>query len=216
MDTMYRKKAREAEEALTASKKQKEKNHVADDYNPKIRPRETHPDAISAEKRISKNLKKMNLALVETPAAELSWKEKSIFNEDAGARVVTRASAVRASVPMAMILTCVMIAAVFMYLISLYIAADEYSHEIDILKGEITELKEEATKLEIQMEGKYDLNEIEQIATQNYGMVSSTVLPKKYISINEYLNRNEEPIEEKGAFEKFWDSVLSFLGLGDE
>ena len=59
MDAMYRKKAREAEEALKAQKQEK-KAHVADDYNAKIRPRESHPDQVSSEKRISKNLNKLN------------------------------------------------------------------------------------------------------------------------------------------------------------
>jgi len=216
MDTMYHKKSAEAEEAIRAEKAKKEKaaSHVADDYNPKLRPRESHPDSISAEKRISRNLNQLNHSLLETPAME--EEEIAIAHEDWGAKVVTKVSAVRVRAPLAMIFTCVLVATVFMYMLSLSIQVDEYSDSIDVMKKEIAELKEESTKLEIQLENKYDLNEVERIATGTYGMVAATALPKKYISISESLEAWKELEQEQEEEPDFWESILSFFGIGGE
>ncbi len=203
MDAMYRKKSREAE--AKSGKKNKE-NHVADQYNPKIRPRETHPDSVSAEKRISKNLNQLNRRLVDHPSGKaVRQKEEMLATEDRGAKVVTMAAKVKAPVPAAIIISCAIIAVVFMYMLSLSIQIEEYSYSIDQLSSEIAELKEESTKLEVQLEGKYDLDEVERIATQDYGMVASSSLPKKYVSIteNEDLWQEaevEEETEKKGFF----------------
>lgn len=204
MDAMYRKKAKEAEEALTKAKKQKKDGHVADDYDPKIRPRETHPDAVDSKKRISENLNELNRRLVDTPQGKT---EAVRANEDRGAKVVTHAAKVKAPVPIAVIFSCALIAVVFMYVLSLYIQIDEYAYNIDQMESQIAELKEEATKLEVQLEGKYDLDEVERIATQEYGMVASSTLPKKYVSVTEsedVWKAAEEEVEEKGFFSKLF------------
>ncbi len=194
MDTMYRKKAKEAEDAVSSAKKQK-KHHIADGYSPKLRPRETHPDAIDPEKRISKNLNKLNKELILTPGAK-EKQEVSLAEEDRGAKVVTLPAVARAPIPYAFIITCAIIAAVFMYMLSLSIQIEEYSYSIDQIQNEITALKEEATRLEVQLESKFDLDEVERIATQEYGMVSSSTLPKKYVSVAEATDVWEQTEEE--------------------
>ena len=153
-----------------------------DQYNPKLRPRETHPDAIDPEKRISKNLNKLNRELVVTPRT--NEKELALAEEDRGVKVVTRSSAVKFPIPYAIIVSCVLIAAVLMYVLSLSIQIEEYSYSIDQMQAEITELKEEATRLEVQLESKFDLDDVERIATQEYGMVAASTLPKKYVSVS--------------------------------
>jgi hypothetical protein len=215
MDTLYRKKEREALKEKERKEQQKQP-HVADDYNPKLRPRESHPDAISAETRIAKNLNKLNRQLVETPIGEQVKGESVPFNEDRGAKVVTMASSVRAQAPLAIIFTCALVAVVFMYMLSLYIQVDEYSHSIDEMKSEIAQMKEETTKLEIRLEGKYDLNEVERMATEEFGMVAASSLPKKYISISEHIQASAEISEEKSSWENFWDTVCSWFGTEDE
>ncbi len=205
MDAMYRKKAREAEEARKA-KKQAEKNHVADDYNPKLRPRENHPDSIDSEKRISKNLNKLNRRLVTSPLAEEKGAVEAVTaGEDRGARVVTRSAAVKAPAPLAIIFSCALIAVVFMYMLTLSVQIEEYTLSIDRMESQIAELKEEATQLEVQLENKYDLDEVERIATQELGMVAASSLPKKYVSVVEEGDVWEESEkEEKSFFEKLF------------
>ena len=205
MDTMYRNKNREAEEAISSAKKQK-KSHASDSYRPKVRPRETHPDAISADQRISKNLNHLNRRLVETPAVELSNERKkeefAMAEEDRGVKVETRAAGIKAPFPIAVIVTCILIASVFMYMLSLYVQIEEYSHSIDTMESEIAHLREEATQLEVQLENKYDLDEVERIATQEYGMVAASSLPKKYVSVaaEEDVWQEAEAEEEESLF----------------
>ncbi len=208
MDTMYREKARQAEEALAKAKNQKSKKHVADEYSPKLRPRETHPDAVSSEKRISKNLDKLNRELVETPESARGEGILAV-GEDRGVRVITKKVAVKASAPISIIATCAFIVLVFMYMLSLNVQIDEYSHSIDQMQSEIAELKEEATQLEIRLEGKYDLDEVERIATQEYGMVAASTLPKKYISVTAQVDAaTETKEEEKGGF---FEAIADFF-----
>ncbi len=211
MDAMYRKKAREAEEALSATKKQKEENHVADSFSPKVRPRETHPDAVDANKRISKNLNKLNRRLVDSPAGAVirAKDELAVAGEDRGAKVVTRSVAIKAQAPLAVIFSCVLIAAVFMYMLSLYVQIEEYSYSIDQMQSEIAQLKEEATQLEVQLENKYDLDEVERIATTEYGMVAASSLPKKYVSVTNGEDLWQEPEQEE---ESFFSSVFGREG----
>lgn len=215
MDTMYRKKAKEAEEALSQAKEQK-KHHVSDDYSPKLRPRETHPDAIDPEKRISKNLNKLNRELVQTPGAK-EKQEVSLAEEDRGAKVVTRSAVAKAPIPLTFIFSCVLIAVVFMYMLSLSVQIEEYSYSIDQMQSEITKLKEEATRLEVQLESKFDLDEVERIATQEYGMVSSSALPKKYVSVAEATDVWQPAEEEsEGGLAGLFQDILSLFRSEEE
>ncbi len=174
MDTLSRKKTEEKKKAHALQKQQAE-NHAADDYNPRIRPRETHPDPVDSETRVSRNLNKLNRELVKTPAAQ----------KIPAVREKVKVTTVRKPMPVALIVSVVMITAVFIYMLSLNVQIEEYSRSISAMEGEIVELKEEATRLEVELESKYDLDEIERISTQEYGMVSADSLPKTYISVNE-------------------------------
>ena len=212
MDTMYRKKVREAQEALVAAKENKKKEkHAADGYQSRLRPRETHPDPVDAKKRISKNLNKLNRDLVEAPVAS-PVKEEEAFEassrEDRGVRVMTRRTASK-PIPVAMIFACVLIAAVFMYTLSLSVKIEEKKQSIDTMKTKITALKDEATKLEVQLENKYDLDEVERIATQQYGMVPSSALPKKYVTISKDTQVWQSAQTEDNSLKSFFEHLFS-------
>ncbi len=216
MDTMSRKKTREAVESLTSAKENGRENHVADDFRPKVRPRETHPDSVNAKKRISGNLHKLNRSLVEHPKEE---KGEIVRKEDNGARVETRAAAVSAPIPLAFIFSLFILVAVFMYMVSLNVQVEEYSHSIDVMESRIAELKEETTQLEVQLESKYDLDEVERIATQEYGMVLGSTLSKKYISVSseEDVWQETEKVEEKeNFFSQIVGGIKTFLGKNEK
>ena len=185
MDAMYRKKAGEKRETISAEQKKIAKGHIADSYNPKVRPRETHPDEVNSEKRISKNLNQLNRRLVENPAGEVMKEEALAVGEDRGIKVITKAAGIKVQAPFAVLFSCALIAAIFMYVLTLYVEIEEYTHSIDVMESEIAQLKEEATQLEVQLENKYDLDEVERVATQEYGMVAAASLPKKYVSVTE-------------------------------
>ena len=153
-------------------------------------------------------MNQLNRHLVDTPtvpAVKGNKKEEFVLaEEDRGAKVVTRAAGIKAPFPIAMIVSCLLIALVFMYMLSLYVQIEEYSHSIDTMESEIARLRKEATQLEVQLENKYDLDEVERIATQDYGMVNASSLPKKYISV-----AKEEDVWEESEPEEGEDNLLS-------
>ena len=155
----------------------------------------------------------MNRRLVKTPAGERILgkdhrEEVGDATEDRGARIVTTKVRVKAQVPLAIIFSCVLVAAVFMYMLSLYVQIEEYSYSIDQMESRIAKLRDEATQLEIRLENKYDLAEIERVATQEYGMVQESILPKKYVSITDgedvWEETKNEPEKKESFFEAFF------------
>ncbi len=219
MDAMSRKKSRKAESAFSVSKKQEKTKHASEGYTPKLRPREAHSDFVDSKKRISRNLKKLNKNLVEHPVKDEEEILPVAAEEDRGIKVVTRKSSMIAKIPFAFIFYLVVLASVFMYVVSLDVRVEEYSHSIDVMESRIVELKEEATQLEVQLESKYDLGEIERIATQEYGMVVASSLAKKYISVSpkeDVWEESEKKQKEESFFDQLISGVKTFLGKTEE
>lgn len=174
MDALSRKRAQETD--VSAKTLPEEKNHAADGYNPRLRPREAQPDPVSAETRVSRNLNQLNRSLVETPAAKPAGAE-------AGETPLVKTVSRRRPFPVALLLGVLVITGVFMYMLTLNAQIEERSHEVSELESSIAELKSEKKRLNVQLESKYNLEEIEEIATDQYGMVSADTLPKTYIKI---------------------------------
>lgn len=219
MDAMYRRKRQKVEESADPAQARRKREQADDGYEPKVRPRETHPDSVDSKKRIRGNLNKLNKRLVDRPAADKAIEVAVPENEDRGARVVTRSIASSSPIPFSYIFSLLLVAAVFMYVVSLYVQVEEYTRSIDDMESHIAELKEEATQLEVQLESKYDLDEVERIATQEYGMVVSSTLPKKYISVSaeEDIWEEAEPEEEEqGFFDRIFSGIREFLGQDEE
>ncbi len=220
MDAMYRRKKRVAEDAAKARETHRKPRHAADDYEAPLRPRESHPGFVDSKKRIKGNLNELNKSLVERPAME---KEEGLSpaetSEDRGVRIKATKVASKSPIPYANILSLFLVAAVLMYVVSLFVEVQEYSRSIDEMESRIAELKEESTRLEVQLESRYDLDEVERIATQEYGMVVSSTLPKKYISVSEEEDlwqevEKEEP--EESLIEQIVAGVRKFLGKDKE
>jgi len=165
-------------------------------------------------------LKQLNKRLVDHPVAVKEEEAQSVAmeNEDRGAKVVTRSIASVSPIPIAYILTLFLVAMVFMYVVSLYVQVEEYSRSIDDMESRIAELKEESTRLEVQLESKYDLGEVERIATQEYGMVVSSTLPKKYISVSakEDIWEEAEKEDDENFLEQFVSGISKMFGQDEE
>lgn len=220
MDAMHRRKSLGAKKTADTTRASK-KRSVADGREENLRPRDTHPEFVDSQKRIKGNLKQLNKRLVEHPVAveDVEASAEIVESEDRGARVVTKKVASRAQIPFAYMLSLILVAGVLMYVLFLFVQVEEYSKSISEMESRIAELKEEATRLEVQLEGKYDLDEIERIATQEYGMVVSSTLPKKYISVSasedvwqEVVNEDEKP----GLFEQIITGIRTFMGKDKE
>ena len=97
--------------------------------------------------------------------------------------VITEKNERKKPFPVSVIACCLAITVSLMYIITLFIHIDDYSSDISDLKGEISSYKDQVTALELRLENKYDLDEIERIAVEEYGMVRADQLPKKYVSL---------------------------------
>lgn len=97
--------------------------------------------------------------------------------------MVTRSSSLRKPFPLAIIACCIAVTAVFMYVITLYVSIDDCNANISALSAEINQINDQITALQLRVDNKYDLDQIEQIATEQYHMVRADTLPKKYISL---------------------------------
>ncbi len=139
-------------------------------------------------------------------------KEALTLTEDTGAKVKTSKGAARTSAPVAIIFSCVLVVVVFMYMLSLNVTVEEYSKSISELQTDITRLKEEATQLEVQLESRYDLDEIERIATEQYGMVSADSLSRQYVSVSEGADvMVVQPGEEENGFHTLVTGLVSAI-----
>ncbi|MBQ3076115.1 MAG: hypothetical protein IJC26_08595 [Clostridia bacterium] len=221
MDAMYRRKKQKAKSTADTTLRSRKREHAADDYHANVRPREAYHTSVDSKKRIKGNLKQLNNSLVEHPAqaAEDANQSVAVANEDHGAKVVTKSVASVSRVPYAYIFSLFLIAAVLMYVVSLYVQVEEYSRSIDEMESRIAQLKEESTRLEVQLESKYDLDEVERIATQEYGMVVSSTLPKKYISVSEeddLWQKTEKEEPEVSLFEQIVTGIRTFFGKNEE
>jgi len=78
-----------------------------------------------------------------------------------------------------------------MFTVFSYVQINEYTIEVASLKGELTDLVARRSELEVSLEEKNDMLEIERIATEEYGMDKADQLTKKHISLEQ-----EDKIEE--------------------
>ena len=89
---------------------------------------------------------------------------------------------------------------------------NECTSEINSLKAEQKVLDAEAEKLEVQIAQREDIREIERIAVEEIGMVSSDMVQSKFVSVSASdrveVMRGEEPESEEGGF----SVLLSVIG----
>lgn len=96
----------------------------------------------------------------------------------------TRPDSIRKPFPYAIIFSFLAIVAVAMYVLSLRVTLDSLTADISKMEREISAVVEDRNALEVRLNAKYDLTEIERIAKEEYGMVSKDSLTKKYISVS--------------------------------
>lgn len=129
--------------------------------------------------------------------------------------VVTEKNTARKPFPLGVILCCIAVTALFMYMISLEIRIDDYSSNISSLKGEIGQINDEITSLDLRLQSKYDLDEIERIAVEEYGMVRADTLPKKYVSLAGEDVTEVIPPEESSGLGNLLSVFAALLGFGE-
>lgn len=130
----------------------------------------------------SSEQKKGAVRIVKSEGAE----QKRVARRTPRAQYVleTRRDTIRKPFPYAIIFSFVAIVAVAMYVLSLRVTLDGLTADISRMEREIAQSREEQNALEVRLNAKYDLTEIERIAKDEYGMVGKDTLTKKYISIS--------------------------------
>ncbi|MBR6633904.1 MAG: hypothetical protein IKL05_06365 [Clostridia bacterium] len=168
----------------------------------------------------AKNKVRLNSSLATTPAQAKPGAPKS-----ANVQVAARKKRVRPLVkvtevrkekpktpfPISAILCLIAITLISLYVIHLYIELDELNATLTNYNNQIAEMKNEERVLQSQKASKYNLEEIERIAKEKYGMVDADQLPKEYITSD-----NEDSIEimETDTEEKTPGALLSgFAGV---
>lgn len=72
-----------------------------------------------------------------------------------------------------------------MFTVMSYVQINEYTIEVALLRGELTDLAGEKKELALALEEKNDMLKIEEYAVENLGMVKSDQLTKKHITLDQ-------------------------------
>lgn len=166
-------------------------------YEHQAKPREVNGGRDRAPQNYSQKKVRLNrdLALTPSPAQKNGAKRAGgALSEGKAVRRKKIKSGVGVSVtevrsekpatpfPLSLILCVMAITLVAIYVIHLYIELDELNATITEYNNQIAEMKNEERVLQSQRASKYNLEEIERIAKEKYGMVDKDQLPKEYIT----------------------------------
>ncbi len=87
--------------------------------------------------------------------------------------------------PVAAVVMVTICTLLLMFTVMSYVQINEYTIEVALLRGELTDLAGEKKELALALEEKNDMLKIEEYATANLGMVKSDQLTKKHITLDQ-------------------------------
>lgn len=99
--------------------------------------------------------------------------------------VTTVNAAVKKPFPVGAVVIVTICTLLFMFTVMSYVQINEYTIEVALLRGELTDLAGEKKDLSLAIEEKNDMLKIEQYAVENLGMVKADQLTKKHISLDQ-------------------------------
>ena len=165
------------------------------------------------------NKTRLNNSLAKTPrGATMSLQAKKTKKVTVG-EMEKRSEIAKTPFPVPYIVCIVLLTVMFLYVIHLYIEIDDMNAELTDFNNKIVDMKSEETDLEIKKNNMYDLEEIERIAREEYGMVNKDQLPKEYITpdseddieIIEAKSEEVAPGELLSVFAKSISNLLSYI-----
>ena len=127
------------------------------------------------------NKTRLNDSLAKTPRGAMNIQRKKTKNVTVG-EMEKRSEIAKTPFPVPYIVCILLLTVIFLYVIHLYIEIDDMNAELTDYNNMIVNMKSEETDLEIKKNNMYDLEEIERIAREEYGMVNKDQLPKEYIT----------------------------------
>lgn len=173
------------------------------------------------------NKARLNSSLAKTPAQikdsvkkkDTPHTSKKTKKRMAVTDMEVRKEASKTPFPIPYIICILLLTVIFLYVIHLYIEIDEFNAELTEYNNEIVALQKKEKELEAKKNNMYDLEEIERIAREEYGMVNADQLPKEYITpdskddieIIDMQNEEVAPGALMSGFAKSISNLLSYI-----
>lgn len=163
------------------------------------------------------NKERLNSSFAKTPVqAKRATDEEKKRERRASARTEVRKESAKTPFPIPYIFCIVLLTAIFLYVIHLYIEIDDLGDELTDYNNMLVEMKKEEEDLKIKKDHMYDLEEIERIAREEYGMVNRDQLPKEYITPDskddiEIIDMQSEEVAPGALMSGFAKSISNLL-----
>jgi len=168
------------------------------------------------------NIRKQNAAVtdvastaVERLGDALEARKRRIQRERASAPVIVKEYVKARPFPVRFIFYALVATLMLMFIIYTNSVVNEISYDISDLEAKISQTKAENEKLSIELDKKYDLKYIEEVATTKLGLVKSTEVVKHYVNISGGSdvvianNTNKAATTISATFDSFKESVAN-------
>ncbi len=146
---------------------------------------------INGETAQYNNVRRQNVSVSDmTQAAAqrlgdaVAARNRRVARERAEAPVVVKKRVKAAPFPVRFVFYALIATVILMFIVFTNSVVNEISYDIGDLEAKIAQTKAENEKLSIELDKKYDLKYIEEVATTQLGLVKSTDVVKHYVSIS--------------------------------
>lgn len=135
------------------------------------------------------NVSKPNVSGASSTAVErlgeaAAARNRRIQRERAGAPVIVKEYVKTGSFPVRFVFYALVATLMLMFIVYTNSVVNEISYDISDLEAKISMTKAENEKLSIELDKKYDLKYIEDVAVNKLGLVKSTEVVKHYVNIS--------------------------------
>ena len=130
------------------------------------------------------NVSDMAYGAVERLGDAVAAGKRRAARERAMAPVVVKKRVAAESFPTRFLFYALIATVMLMFIVYTNSVVNEISYDISDLEAKISETRAENEKLSIELDKKYDLKYIEEVATTKLGLVKSTDVVKHYVSIS--------------------------------
>ncbi len=137
------------------------------------------------------NIRKQNASVADAATTAvgrlgdaIEARNRRIQREKASAPVIVKEYVKARPFPVRFVFYALVATLMLMFIIYTNSVVNEISYDISDLEAKISQTKAENEKLSIELDKKYDLKYIEEVATTKLGLVKSTEVVKHYVNIS--------------------------------
>lgn len=127
----------------------------------------------------------MAMDAAERIGEAVAARNRRVAKERAEAPIIVKKRVKASPFPISFLFYALVVTAMLMFIAYSNSVVNELSYEIGDLKSEISTLKYENDKLDIELEKKYDLEYIEEVAIKELGLVKNTEVVKHYLNMSD-------------------------------